>query len=196
MNSPEIGALRGSSFARSSRVAKCSAEPGLQPGRELLRMQQWPLRSHVELPALPSSARSARLHTARVLRRWRLDGLIETAELLTSEIISNAVRATTAGAYQQRQTDQAPGAQLLRFWLTSDRNSVLIQVWDGDRHPPVRKDVGPDAEAGRGLMLIETLSAQWGWYDADGQRGKIVWPCAPSSSGGWRGTPATAVAAG
>jgi len=174
---PGIDTLRGSSSARSSRVAKFSAEPApaLQPGQELVRMQEWPLLSHVELQALPASVRSARLHTKSILHGWRLGALADTAELLVSEIITNAVRASTPGVHQQRETGQAPCAQLLRFWLTSDSRSVLIQVWDGDHHRPVRKDVGPDAEAGRGVLLIETLSTQWGWYRPDGQGGKIVW---------------------
>jgi anti-sigma regulatory factor (Ser/Thr protein kinase) len=138
-------------------------------------MQQWPLLSHVELRALPASARAARLHTTSILHRWRLEDLAETAELLVSEIVTNAVRASTRIVHQQRETGQAPRAQPLRFWLTSDRHSVLIQVWDGDHHRPVLKDPGPDAEAGRGLLLIETLSAQWGWYAPDEQGGKIVW---------------------
>jgi anti-sigma regulatory factor (Ser/Thr protein kinase) len=138
-------------------------------------MQRWPLRSHVELRALPSSARTARLHTTSILRQWRLGGLAETAELLVSEIITNAVRASTPVPHQQGETGEAPREQLLRFWLTSDRRSVLIQVWDGDHRPPLRRDVGPDAEAGRGLLLIETLSAQWGWYGPGGRSGKIVW---------------------
>ena len=138
-------------------------------------MQQWPLLSHVELRALPASARSARLQTKSILDRWRLGGLAETAELLVSEIVTNAVRASTPIVHQRRETGQAPRAQLLRLWLTSDERSVLIQVWDSDHHRPVRKDPGPDAEAGRGLVLIETLSTQWGWYTPDEQGGKIVW---------------------
>jgi hypothetical protein len=138
-------------------------------------MQQWPLLSHVELRALPASASSARTHTKSILRRWRLGGLAETAELLVSEIVTNAVRASTAAGHPQRESAQAARAEQLRFWLTSDGRSVLIQVWDGDHHRPVRKDVGPDAEAGRGLQLIETLSVQWGWYAPDEPGGKIVW---------------------
>ena len=138
-------------------------------------MQEWPLLSHVELRALPASVRSARLHTQCILQRWQLGGLADTAELLVSEIMTNAVRASTLMADQQRETGQAPRAQLLRLWLTSDQRSVLIQVWDSDHHRPVRKDVGPDAEAGRGLLLIETLSTQWGWYAPAEQGGKIVW---------------------
>ena len=175
MTIPGINTLRGSSAARPSRVAKFSAEPALQPSQELVRMQEWPLLSHVELRALPASVRSARLHTRSILHRWRLGCLAETAELLVSEIMTNAVRASTPIEHQQRETGHAPRAQLLRFWLTSDQHSVLIRVWDSDHHHPVRKDVGPEAEAGRGLLLIETLSTQWGWYAPDGQGGKIVW---------------------
>ena len=175
MTTPGIGTFRGSPAARSSRVAKFSAEPPLQPSQELVRMQQWPLLSHIELRALPASPRSARLVTKSVLHGWCLGGLAETAELLVSEIVTNAVRASTPVAPQQRETGQAPRAQRMRLWLTSDRHSVLIQVWDVDHHHPVRQDVGPDAEAGRGLLLIEALSTQWGFYVPDGRDGKIVW---------------------
>ena len=40
------------------------------------------------------------------------------------------------------------------------------------------EDLGPDAECGRGLLLVQTLSAQWGYYPPDGPGspgGKIVW---------------------
>jgi hypothetical protein len=175
MTVPEIDALGGSSAACSGRVARFSAEPARQPSQELIRMQEWPLLSHVELRALPGSVRFARLHTKSILRRWCLGGLADTAELVVSEIITNAVRASAPIADQQPESGQAPGAQPLRFWLTSDQRSVLIQVWDSDHHRPVRKDVGPDAEAGRGLLLIETLSTQWGWYAPEEQGGKVVW---------------------
>jgi len=139
-------------------------------------MQQWPLLSHIDLRALPTSASSARLVTKSTLHGWRLGGLAETAELLVSEIVTNAVRASTPGGHRQPETGQAARPPLLRLWLTSDGRSVLIQVWDSDHHHhPVRKDPGPDAEAGRGLVLIETLSTQWGWYAMDEQGGKIVW---------------------
>jgi anti-sigma regulatory factor (Ser/Thr protein kinase) len=160
MTIPGIDALQGSSAASFGRAAKLPAEPALQPSQELARMQEWPLLCHVELRALPASARFARLHTKTILHRWCLGALADTAELVVSEIITNAVRASTP---------------VVRFWLTSDSRSVLIQVWDGDPHRPVRKDAAPDAEAGRGLLLVETLSTQWGWYAPDGQAGKIVW---------------------
>ena len=175
MTVPGIDTLRGFSPAHSSRAAGLSAEPALLPGRELARMREWPLHSYLELRALPASVRSARLHARNLLREWRMEGLADTAELLVSEMITNAVRASAPIADQQRETGQGPRAKRMRLWLTSDRHSVLIQVWDADHHHPVRQDVGPDAEAGRGVLLIEALSTQWGFYVPDGRDGKTVW---------------------
>ena len=138
-------------------------------------MQEWPLRSYLELPALPASVRPARLYAKNILYQWRMAALADTVELLVSEIITNAIRASTRSAHQQRETGPDPFALRMRFWLTSDGHSVLIQVWDGDHHRPVRQNAGLDAEAGRGLLLVETLSTRWGCYAADGQGGKMVW---------------------
>ena len=175
MTVPRIDTLRGSACARPGGVAKSPVEPAPRLSPELARMQEWPLISHIELRALPTSVRSARLLTRSILHGWCLEGLAETAELLVSELITNAVRASTSIVHREREFGQAPPTPLLRFWLTSDSRSVLIQVWDGANCSPVRRAVGPAAEAGRGLLLIETLSAHWGWYATDGQGGKIVW---------------------
>jgi hypothetical protein len=61
----------------------------------------------------------------------------------------------------------------VRIWLASDQASIAIHVWDGDDEMPVRKDVGPDDESGRGLMLVESLGQDWGAYRE--QNGKVVW---------------------
>jgi len=175
MTAPGIDTLRGFSATASSRLAGHSPEPAFLPVQELSRMQEWPLHSHLELRAVPASVPSARLHTRNLLREWRMECLADTAELLVSEMITNAVRASGLVDDQQREIGRAPGAQRMRLWLTSDRHSVLIQVWDVDHHVPVRQDADPDAEAGRGVMLIEALSLQWGFCTPDGHDGKIVW---------------------
>ncbi|HEY2575959.1 MAG TPA: ATP-binding protein [Streptosporangiaceae bacterium] len=126
-------------------------------------MQRWPLRSHLELRALPASVRSARQHATTTLHEWQLQALADSVELLASELVTNAVRASASAAPQ------------IRFWLTSDRRSVLIQVWDGGHSHPIRQAGGPDAEAGRGLLIVETLSTRWGCYASQQQDGKIVW---------------------
>jgi hypothetical protein len=71
--------------------------------------------------------------------------------------------------------DTRGGLPVIRLWIASDHDCVLIQVWDGKHHKPVPANAGPDAETGRGLLLVETLSTTWGYYTPHGQGGKIVW---------------------
>ncbi len=163
----------GSSATIPGHMAALSAVPALLPDRDMARMQEWPLRSFLELRALPSSVRTARTHARIMLNEWCLAALADTAELLVSEIATNAVGASARIA-RQRGTGQLP----MRLWLISDRRGVLIQVWDADRLQPIPQDLGPEAECGRGLLLVQTLSAQWGCYAPDGPGtpgGKIVW---------------------
>ena len=57
----------------------------------------------------------------------------------------------------------------------SNRHCVLIQVWDPNDRALAQETVGLAAESGRGLLLVETLSTQWGCFAPDDQDGKIVW---------------------
>jgi hypothetical protein len=52
---------------------------------------------------------------------------------------------------------------------------VVIQVWDGSDRPPVPKQVEPEADNGRGLLLVGALSAEWGCYTPEKSSGKVVW---------------------
>jgi hypothetical protein len=62
------------------------------------------------------------------------------------------------------------------MWLLSDRTRILVLVWDACSQPPVRMDVGQEADGGRGLMLVEAISDQWNWYSVqDREGGKVVW---------------------
>jgi anti-sigma regulatory factor (Ser/Thr protein kinase) len=123
--------------------------------------------------------RSARLQARKALREWCLEGFADTVELLVSEITTNAVRVSATIADLPGTTGLARRAPRVRLWLTSNRESVLIRVWDGGCCQPVaRQDGRLDSEAGRGLLLVETLSAQWGCYAPEGPAGlggKIVW---------------------
>ena len=131
----------------------------------------WPLRSYLELGALPTAVPCARLHARHLVWEWGLNGLAESTELLVSELVTNAVKATAG------QEDQA--AVCLR--LSSDNARVLIEVWDADPQPPAPKDLGEDGtpdrqeEGGRGLFLVATLSTRWDWYLTQKPTGKVVW---------------------
>lgn len=128
----------------------------------------WRLRDFLEFGALAGAVPCARLHARHVLREWGLASLSESAELLVTELISNAVKASQAVAQ----------ASAVRLWLVSDQAQILILVWDASPQPPVRVDASAEAEKGRGLMLVEAISEQWGWYCRDDSGGKFVWAIA------------------
>ena len=127
----------------------------------------WPHRTFLELGALPSAVPCARQHTRRVLWEWGLAEFSESTELLVAELITNAMQASRAAM----QDDP------IRFWLVSDKAQVVVLVWDASPLPPVPMDVD-DAENGRGLLLVQAVSARWGWHFPPDVGGKVVWALA------------------
>jgi hypothetical protein len=69
----------------------------------------------------------------------------------------------------------APGVPPVRIWLCSDDQRVLVQVWDGNNREPVSQRPDVEAESGRGLWLVETLSESWGTYALEDTTGKVTW---------------------
>ncbi len=64
--------------------------------------------------------------------------------------------------------------------LSANRDRLLIEVWDSNVQPPVPRVLENgfpevDAESGRGLFLVETLSERWGWYPTRKPEGKVTW---------------------
>jgi hypothetical protein len=135
----------------------------------------WPNQSFLELGALPTAAPCARLHTTLVLREWELGGLVQTAALVVSELVSNAVQASAPLRGSRFAGEWAPGTPPVRLWLSADEHRLVIQVWDGSDQPPVPQPVEPDADSGRGLLLVGALSAEWGCYAPEKSSGKVVW---------------------
>jgi len=90
--------------------------------------------------------------------------IAETAELLVSELTTNAVKFTDPpAACLQRHSDPARAERIL---LTLRRLSgqVVIEVSDSDMNPPRLGDTGVNAENGRGLMLVDALSKEWSYF--------------------------------
>jgi anti-sigma regulatory factor (Ser/Thr protein kinase) len=144
-------------------------------GLSLKAAASWPLRSFLELGALPSAVPCARLHSRLVLAEWGLKAQAETAELLVSELVTNGVQASEGMIGCRYQGRWKPGVPPVRIWLCSDGQSVLVQVWDGNDRMPERNDVDLEAVGGRGLLLVEALSAEWGTYTPERSTGKVVW---------------------
>jgi hypothetical protein len=136
---------------------------------------EWELRTFLELGALPTAVPCARLHARQVLWEWHLDALSATAELIVSELVTNAVRASAGLTGSRRAGRWVPGTPPVRLWLASDRRRVLIRVWDASDRHPAPQHPGPEAESGRGLLLVESLSAEWGSYPPERSGGKVVW---------------------
>jgi anti-sigma regulatory factor (Ser/Thr protein kinase) len=129
----------------------------------------WPLHSRIPLAALPTAPACARGHVRAVAHEWGLPGLADTAELLASELVTNAVQAYERSKLRADRVI----VPVVKLWLVSDRLCIVIHVWDACDEMPARKDADPDEIGGRGLLLVETLGKEWGAYRE--AAGKVVW---------------------
>jgi hypothetical protein len=95
-----------------------------------------------------------------VLGRWEAEWLSETANLLTSELVSNVVRHTDSGPI----ITAAIAAGFLEVGVTDDHADEVPQIGSG---------TDPTAGGGRGIAIVEALSADWGVHAEP--EGKQVW---------------------
>lgn len=125
----------------------------------------WPMRATLELGALPTTPGCGRTWTRQLLWEWQLAPLADSAELIVSELLTNAVLAASG-----------LNRPAIRLSLLSDRTRLIILVHDAHPGSPAPRHASDQDESGRGLMLVEGLSDQSGWYrPADGTPGKVVW---------------------
>jgi anti-sigma regulatory factor (Ser/Thr protein kinase) len=118
--------------------------------------------AYMELAALPSAPFWARRHTRDTLREWHmLAETIETAELLVSELVTNAVKFTSPVPARYSDLERAERISLTLRYLTGQ---VVIEVSDSDEKPPQMADANLNAESGRGLMLVDALSKEWSYF--------------------------------
>jgi len=128
----------------------------------------WPLRSSLEFGALPTAPSCACLHVKHVLWEWGLNSLVESAELLVSELVTNAVNATGQPGQTVSVNLAGTGAG------TGTGTKVLVEVWDADPQPPAPMEPG-EAGTGDGVLLVAALSSRWDWYPTQDPAGKVVW---------------------
>jgi anti-sigma regulatory factor (Ser/Thr protein kinase) len=113
------------------------------------------LHVRLPLPGQPRDAAAARAFLRGVLTGRLPDETLDTAELLVSELVTNAIQH----AGTELTVDIAHGPDVLR-----------VAVIDGDPHLRPRRAAD---ERGRGLTLIAALTQAWGVRDVPG--GKQVW---------------------
>ncbi|NEB95202.1 SpoIIE family protein phosphatase [Streptomyces bauhiniae] len=109
------------------------------------------------LPREPRSVGRAREYARAQLLSWDLEPLVDTTELLVSELVTNALRY---------------GEGEIRLRLLLDR-TLVCEVWDAGLVQPRRRRARDTDEGGRGLQLVGLLSAAWGSRRTP--RGKTVW---------------------
>ncbi|MFC8837437.1 SpoIIE family protein phosphatase [Streptomyces griseoincarnatus] len=109
------------------------------------------------LPREPRSVGRAREYARARLLAWDMEPLVDTTELLVSELVTNALRY---------------GEGEIRLRLLLDR-TLVCEVWDSGLVQPRRRRARDTDEGGRGLQLVGLLSAAWGSRRTP--RGKTVW---------------------
>ena len=123
--------------------------------------------------ALPTAPGLARGHTRAVLAEWGLGEFADAAELIASEMTSNAVNASIP-------VQAADPVLVIRLCLVTDGDVLIIECWDQAPGVPVLREAPGFAESGRGLAIINTLTdGAWGCRPAIGQAGKCVWAQIP-----------------
>ena len=123
-------------------------------------MNQIPGWSHeTVLAAEPVSASKARDFICQHLVAHDLLYLVEDVRLVASELATNAmVHARTPFVVTLSELDGV----------------VLLDIRDGSASVPVRTGPQVGDRGGRGMMLVELLSHEWG-ISADGSGSKSVW---------------------
>ena len=120
------------------------------------------LLGELRLPIRPESASPARRFLKIASIAWGIPGAADTAELLGCELVTNAVRYAAT----------MPGSTL-RLLMIRDGERLRVEVHDPSSEPPVAKDPALDEMRGRGLFLVDALSANAGWHPT--AHGKAVW---------------------
>jgi hypothetical protein len=111
----------------------------------------------------------ARGYVQATLGEWRLSEFADVVELITSELVANAVNASGS-------VSGGLGALVIRACLITDGDALTIEVWDQAPGVPVLLQADGFAESGRGMCIIDTLTGgAWGCHPAIGQPGKCVW---------------------
>ncbi len=113
----------------------------------------------VLLAAGPAAAAAARSQVRAAICAWDIPVDLDVAVLLTSELVTNAIRHEAGKS--------------VMLTITCICGQLRVDVRDTSCSVPVLKEAPAEAEAGRGLMLVASLSTDWGFHRAPA--GKAVY---------------------
>jgi anti-sigma regulatory factor (Ser/Thr protein kinase) len=116
-------------------------------------------RHCVLLTAGPAAAGEARGRVRAAICTWDVRVDADVAVLLTSELVTNAIREEAG--------------ETVTLTIACSRDELRVDVHDTSCSLPVPGRAAVDEEAGRGLVLVDSLSDEWGWYQTPS--GKAVY---------------------
>jgi anti-sigma regulatory factor (Ser/Thr protein kinase) len=114
-------------------------------------------------PSIPESVRMARYYIRAALAFHELDQYADDAAIVTSELVTNAVQHVCDNG------GKTIGVTLVRAGSPA---AVTVVVSDSSPEGPIKGNTVAGSERGRGLQIVEALSAHWGWRHEPG--GKAV----------------------
>jgi anti-sigma regulatory factor (Ser/Thr protein kinase) len=103
------------------------------------------------LPSTPYFVQMARFYIRAALAHNELADYAEDAATVTSELVTNAIKHAGSSNF---------GLEVMHL---VGSGSVAVIVTDPSPNPPVKRVPSEDTEHGRGLNIVEALSASWGW---------------------------------
>ncbi|MBC6458388.1 ATP-binding protein [Actinomadura sp. HBU206391] len=95
----------------------------------------------------------------------RYADLIHDANQIVSELVTNAIAVTVSEGREK------PGR--IRLYLGPNQGRPLLEVWDPSPTLPRVREPDFVSESGRGLHIVMSLAAEFGWTEGEG--GKTVW---------------------
>ena len=114
---------------------------------------------HWSLPPRPQAVSEAR-QTVRERCHDLPPPVLDDALLLTSELVTNAVRHATGD---------------IECFLWAGPEAIRVEVSDQSPDYPVPTVASPDALSGRGLQIVAALATRWGAAPDPSRSGKTVW---------------------
>ncbi|MGW4601161.1 SpoIIE family protein phosphatase, partial [Streptomyces sp. NPDC004457] len=111
-----------------------------------------------DVPADPALVAPIRKQVVDQLDAWSLSEATFTAELVVSELVTNAIRY---------------GARPIRLRLIHDATTLICEVSDTSHTAPHLRRAKTFDEGGRGLLLVAQLTQRWGSRHTP--EGKTIW---------------------
>ncbi|MFI9629321.1 ATP-binding protein [Streptomyces sp. NPDC052042] len=128
----------------------------------------------LHLAPVPSAVSCSRAFVTHTLRSWGCDEreLTDSAVLILSELVTNAVKAT--GTMADPTYPELEDLGLIAVQIRAHEDTLFLEVWDSSPECPRAQAAHSGAESGRGLLLVEALSLRWG-FSVPSTGGKIVY---------------------